>query len=143
MNNLKDLTKGFENLKKESLDEIGFFYDENVFFKDPFNEIVGKDKLIKIFEHMFENLENPHFVILDTIENSDGAFLTWDFFLSIKGAEYKIHGSSHLKYSGERKIVYHRDYWDVGEEILLNVPFIKLLYGYFRKKIALPKEYLC
>ena len=103
---LKDFTIWFENLKKESLEEIGLFYDEDVFFKDPFNELVGKDKLIKIFEHMFENLEDPRFFILDTIENSDGAFLTWDFFLSIKGDERKIHGSSHLKYSGERKIVY-------------------------------------
>ena len=143
MKNLKDLTTWFENLTEESLDEIGLFYDENVFFKDPFNEIEGKDKLIKIFEHMFENLENPHFVILDTIENSDGAFLTWDFFSSIKGREHKIHGSSHLKYNGEGRIIYHRDYWDVGEEILLNVPLIKLMYSYFRKKMALPKEYLC
>ena len=83
MKNLKDFTIWFENLKKESLEEIGLFYDEDVFFKDPFNELVGKDKLIKIFEHMFENLENPRFFILDTIENSDGAFLTWDFLLSI------------------------------------------------------------
>jgi steroid delta-isomerase len=143
LKNLKDLTTWFENLKEESLDEIGLFYDEDVFFKDPFNEIEGKDKLIKIFEHMFENLVNPHFVIIDTIENSDGAFLTWDFFSSIKGREHKIHGSSHLKYNGESRIIYHRDYWDVGEEILLNVPFIKLMYSYFRKKMALPKEYLC
>ena len=143
MNNLKDLTRGFENLKKESLDEIGFFYDENVFFKDPFNEIVGKDKLIKIFEHMFENLENPHFVILDTIENSEGAFLTWDFYLIVKGRGHKIHGSSHLKYNKENRIVYHRDYWDVGEEILLKIPFIKIIYSYIQKKMALPQENLC
>ena len=143
MNNLKDLTKGFENLKKESLDEIGFFYDENVFFKDPFNEIVGKDKLIKIFEHMFENLENPHFVILDTIENSECVFLTWDFYLKFKGRGHKIHGSSHLKYNKENRIVYHRDYWDVGEEILLKIPFIKIIYSYIQKKMALPQEYLC
>ena len=143
MNSLKDLTRGFENLKKESLDEIGFFYDENVFFKDPFNEIVGKDKLIKIFEHMFENLENPHFVILDTIENSECVFLTWDFYLKFKGRGHKIHGSSHLKYNKENRIVYHRDYWDVGEEILLKIPVIKIIYSYIQKKMALPQENLC
>ena len=141
LNNLKELKIWYENLKEGSLEEMDFFYDENVFFKDPFNEFKGRDKLMKVFAHMFENLENPHFVILETIENSDGAFLTWDFFLSIKEVEHKIHGSTHLKYNVESKIIYHRDYWDVGEEILLNVPFIKLFYGYFRKKIALPKEY--
>ena len=143
MNNLKELTLWYENLKEGSLDEMDFFYDENVFFKDPFNEIEGRHRLMEIFAHMFETMENPKFVMIDIIENSGSAFLTWDFFLRIKGREYKIHGSSHLKFNKENRIVYHRDYWDVGEEILLNVPFIRLIYSYFRKKLALPKEHLC
>jgi len=143
LNNLKELKKWYENLKEGSLDEMNFLYDENVFFKDPFNEIKGRDKLMKIFVHMFETLEKPQFVILDTIENSGSAFLTWDFFLRIKGREYKIHGSTHLKFNKKNRIVYHRDYFDVGEEILLNVPFIRLMYSYFRKKLALPQERLC
>ena len=140
MNNLKELTLWYENLKKDSLDKIDFFYDEYVFFKDPFNEFKGRDKLMKVFTHMLENLENPHFVILDTIEDSDGAFLTWDFYLKIKGRGYKIDGSSHLKYNKENKIVYHRDYWDVGEEILLKIPFMKFIYSYIQKKLALPQD---
>ena len=143
MNNLKELTLWYENLKKDSLDKIDFFYDENVFFKDPFNEFNGRDKLMKVFAHMFENLENPYFVILDTIGNSEGAFLTWDFYLKIKGRGHKINGSSHLKYNKENKIVYHRDYWDVGEEILLKIPFMKFMYSYIQKKIALPQDKLC
>ena len=143
MNNLKELKIWYENLKEGSLDEMDFFYDENAFFKDPFNEIEGRDKLMKIFAHMFETLEKPKFVILDTIENSGSAFLTWDFFLRIKGRGLKIHGSSHLKFNEGNRIVYHRDYWDVGEEILLNVPFIRLMYSYFRIMLALPQERLC
>ena len=108
----------------------------------PFNEFKGRDKLMKVFAHMFENLENPYFVILDTIGNSEGAFLTWDFYLKIKGRGHKIHGSSHLKYNKENRIVYHRDYWDVGEEILSKIPFIKFMYSYIQKKMALPQENL-
>ena len=67
MNNLKELKTWYENLKEGSLDEMDLFYDENVFFKDPFNEIRGRDKLMKIFEHMFETLEKPQFVILDIL----------------------------------------------------------------------------
>ena len=57
--------------------------------------------------------------------------------------EHKIHGSTHLKYNVESKIIYHRDYWDVGEEILLKIPLIKIMYRYIQKKLALPKEYSC
>ena len=140
MNNLTDLKAWYENLQKTSLDQIGSFYNEDVFFKDPFNEINGRDKLRKIFVHMFENLENPHFVFIDTVENDEEAFLTWDFFLKFNHMEYKIHGSSHLKYDKEKIIFYHRDYWDVGEEVLLNVPVVRSFYGFFRKKLSLPEN---
>lgn len=140
MNNLTDLKAWYENLQKTSLDQIGSFYNEDVFFKDPFNEIKGRDKLRQIFVHMFENLENPHFVFIDTVENDEEAFLTWDFFLKFNHMEYKIHGSSHLKYDKEKIIFYHRDYWDVGEEVLLNVPVVRSFYGFFRKKLSLPED---
>ena len=137
MNNLKKLIEWYENLKEGCLDEIDFYYDEKVFFKDPFNEIAGRENLRKIFVHMFDNLDNPRFVIIDTINNRESVFLTWNFFLKIKGKEIQIDGSSHLKCNKDNKIVYHRDYWDVGEEVLLKIPFIKSLYGLFRNKLAL------
>jgi len=143
LNNLSNLKTWYENLKKNSLEHIDSYYNEDVFFKDPFNEIKGREKLRKIFNHMFENLENPRFVFIDTIENEKEAFLTWDFFLKLNSREYKIHGSSHLKYNKEKIIFYHRDYWDVGEEVLLNVPFVRSFYGYFRKKLALPEDRKC
>ena len=143
MSNVKDLKIWYENLKKSSLDQIENFYDANVFFKDPFNEIKGIKKLRQIFAHMFENLENPNFVFIDTIENEGEVFLTWDFFLKFNKNEYKIHGSTHLKYNEKKRIYYHRDYWDVGEEVLLNVPFVRSLYGFFRKKLSLPENYPC
>ena len=61
LNNLKELTLWYENLKEGTLDKMDFFYDENVFFKDPFNEIEGRDKLMKIFAHMFESFGKTTF----------------------------------------------------------------------------------
>ena len=92
MNTIKKLTLWYENLKKESLNELDIFYDENVFFKDPFNEVEGIDNLRNVFVHMFKTLDNPHFVIIDTIENSEGAFLTWDFILFLKGKNLRYMG---------------------------------------------------
>ena len=137
MKSLREFKERFLNLNESTLDEIISYYDENVFFKDPFNEFNGREKLKKLFIHMFFTLKNPHFVFIDTIENSEGIFLTWDFIFSYKEKLFKIHGSSHLKLNDEKKIVYHRDYWDVGEELLLKIPLIKILYGFFQNKLAL------
>ncbi|GIT72803.1 MAG: hypothetical protein Ct9H300mP28_26170 [Pseudomonadota bacterium] len=50
-------------------------------------------KLKKLFLHMFITFKNPHFVFIDTIENSEGIFLTWDLF-HYKEKLFKIQGSS-------------------------------------------------
>ena len=137
MNSLREFKEWFINLNESTLDNIASYYDENVFFKDPFNEFIGREKLKKLFFHMFKTLKNPHFVFIDKIENSEGVFLTWDFIFNYKEKFFKIHGSSHLKLNDEEKIVYHRDYWDVGEEILLKIPLIKSLYGFFQSKLTM------
>ena len=137
MNRLTEFKEWFINLNESTLDNIVSYYDENVFFKDPFNEFNGRDKLKKLFLHMFIIFKNPQFVFIENIENSEGIFMTWDFIFSYKEKLFKIHGSSHLKLNDEKKIVYHRDYWDVGEQLLLKIPLIKSLYGFFQNKLAL------
>ncbi|MBP9680273.1 MAG: nuclear transport factor 2 family protein [Bacteriovorax sp.] len=132
------LIEWYKNLTLAELDLISNFYAVDVFFKDPFNEIVGLERVKRIFIHMFETLENPKFIFIDTIENENEAFLTWDFTFLVKGKSYKIHGSSHLKFNENKKIIYHRDYWDVGEELFLKIPLLKTFYHFFRSKLALP-----
>ena len=132
----RELRDWYKNLKIEDLQQLNLYYADNVFFKDPFNEVVGIDKMENIFLHMFKTLSNPHFVFIDVIENDDSAFLTWDFIFHIKNRQFKIHGSSHLKYDSQNKIIYHRDYWDVGEELLLKIPVLSSLYRIFSKKLA-------
>ena len=137
MNRLAEFKEWVINLNESSLDDIVSYYDDNVFFKDPFNEFYDREKLKKLFLHMVITFKNPHFAFIDTIENSEEIFLTWDFIFSYKEKLFKIHGSSHLKLNSEEKIVYHRAYWDVGEELLLKIPLIKSMYGFFRNKLAL------
>jgi len=137
MNRLTEFKEWVINLNESTLDDIVSYYDENVFFKDPFNEFNEREKLKKLFLHMLITFKNPHFVFIDTIENSREIFLNWDFIFSYKEKLFKIHGSSHLKLNDEEKIVYHRDYWDVGEELLLKIPLIKSLYGLLKNKLAL------
>ena len=133
MKSLKELMHWYETLTPETLANIQDYYDKDAFFKDPFNEIKGREKIEHIFQDMFLKLTKPHFVFIDIIEQDDQAFLTWDFIFTIKSLSYTIHGSSHLKLNQEKLVIYHRDYWDVGEELLLKIPLLKNLYSLFRK----------
>ena len=125
----------FENLDRQSLSQIDEFYAQNSFFKDPFNEFEGIEKIKQVFNHMFDKLEDPRFLFIDKIKGEESLFVTWDFLFVLGNKKYKIHGSTLVKYDEEGKINYHRDYWDVGEELLLQIPIIKNLYKVFQNKL--------
>ena len=52
MKSLTEFKEWFINLNESTLDNIVSYYDEKVFFKDPFNEFNGREKLKKLFLHM-------------------------------------------------------------------------------------------
>ena len=132
---MKNLRYWFENLSPESLKELSNYYSDDAFFKDPFNEINGLNKIEKIFSHMFENLENPHFIFQDEVTQNSSTFLTWDFVFTIGKTEWKIHGGSHLRFNQQGKVNYHRDYWDVGEELIAKLPVMGGAYRFFTRKL--------
>lgn len=136
MNNTKDLIKWYEELNLDSLSELPKFYKNECFFKDPFNELKGINNVKSIFTHMFDELEGPKFIFIDVIAKDNQSFLSWDFTFRLKGSEYKIHGSSHLKWS-DGLIEYHRDYWDVGEEVLLKIPVVRSMYKLLVNKLSI------
>lgn len=131
------IRKFFEELSAESLTRLNEIYTSDATFKDPFNELSGIEAIHKVYAHMYEKLDNPRFIILDEIQNGESLFLTWDFLFSIKSKEFKIHGSTFFRLNEQGLISEHRDYWDVGEELLLQIPLLSSFYGLFRKQFKI------
>jgi steroid Delta-isomerase len=125
----------FENMNIDSLKELDSIYHVDAYFKDPFNELIGVKAISKIYHHMFQQLIHPQFKILDSVIQDDALFITWDFTFQIKKKKESvlIHGSTHFKLNTEGLIIYHRDYWDVGEEIIKKVPVMGKLYLFLFK----------
>ena len=125
----------YTHMTPDSLENMGSVYSQKAFFKDPFNEIHSIEDIKKIFSHMFESLDNPRFVIKESVQEDSSLFVTWDFIFLIKDKEFLIHGSSFLKLDENDLIYYHRDYWDVGEEVLSKLPIVGRIYRYFCRKL--------
>lgn len=136
MKKFQKLYSWYESLTENELNKIDEVYSHDAFFKDPFNEFRSREKIKNIFVQMFQKLQNPRFVFIDTLEEGSQSFVTWDFHFEVSGKRFVIHGSSHLKFDEHSKVIYHRDYWDVGEELLLKIPVLKSIYGTFRKKMG-------
>ena len=115
---LQDVVIFFETISPDSVAQLSRIYADDVFFKDPFNEVRGTAAVTKIFEHMFRQVDAPRFVVTTSVLQGDEAFLTWDFLFRMKrfsSAEQCIRGATHLRFNDRGQVTMHRDYWDAAE----------------------------
>ena len=117
----------FETLSPASTARLGAIYTDDAYFKDPFNEVRGIDKIAPIFAHMFVQVETPRFVVTSSVMQDDAAFLTWDFLFRMKrfsAAGQCIRGATHLRFDADGRVSFHRDYWDAAEELYEKLPLL-------------------
>ncbi|MBK1780022.1 nuclear transport factor 2 family protein [Advenella sp. WQ 585] len=137
---VKRLTGLYATLNPGNLDQLGAIYDAEASFKDPFNEIQGPVQIRKIFEHMFNALNKPKFTISKCIAQDNHCFLIWDFTFYFKSPkptmQQTIHGASHVIFNEKGMVSYHRDYWDVAEELYEKFPLLGSLLRWIKRRLA-------
>ena len=128
----------FETISPQSVGRIGEFYAADARFKDPFNEVRGLPEVQRIFSHMFVALERPRFVVTDSIVGENQCFLTWNFEFHLKRFDrvtlQTIRGVSHLKFTADGLIDFHRDYWDAAEELYEKLPVLGGLMRWLKRR---------
>jgi ketosteroid isomerase-like protein len=138
-----ELVHAFEHLQATDIARMGDWYDEQARFKDPFKDVQGLAQIQAIFQHMFDNLEQPRFVVTACLVQGSACFLVWDFLYRYKtmqtGVEQRIHGSSHLVFGlntqGEWRVQSHRDYWDAAEELYEKLPWVGGLMRWLKRRV--------
>lgn len=117
----------FQSISADSARTLSLIYTDDVWFKDPFNEVQGLEKVGHIFTHMFEQVDAPRFVITHSVLQDDQAFLTWEFLFRMRrfsDEEQCIRGATHVRFASDGRVAYHRDYWDAAEELYEKLPVI-------------------
>lgn len=129
---LLEIIKWYETLSPETLKNINLYYHEDTFFKDPFHQFNGLNKLVKIYEKMFKNLPDSRFIITSHLFDEAQAFMTWEMTFRAFGKPQVIRGSTFFKFEGTR-INFHRDYWDTSEELYVKIPVLGLFFKLIKK----------
>jgi steroid delta-isomerase len=133
------LQQFFETLSRSSLASIGTVYADDAGFKDPFNEVRGLPSVRRVFEHMFDQVTDPRFVVTLAVSQGDHAFLTWDFeFRMNRSPDLRqvIRGASHIQFGPDGRVAYHRDYWDAAEELYEKLPILGGLMRFLKRRAA-------
>jgi ketosteroid isomerase-like protein len=138
---LRRVVHFFEHLQPSDVAQIAQLYTADAQFKDPFNEVQGIPAIERIFDHMFEALDSPRFVITQHVQNGAQCFVTWDFFFSVpridNGVTQTIRGATHFvlrEEAGVWRVAVHRDYWDAAEELYEKLPVVGSVMRWLKKQ---------
>lgn len=137
---LERLIDFYQTLTPEGVARFPEFYSEDAYFKDPFNEVRGQAAIQRIFSHMFRQVESPRFVVTERVVDAGGAMLVWEFCfcpgLLGKRQTQIMRGVSHLRFDPDGRVNYHRDYWDVAEELYMKLPLLGGVMRCLRRAFA-------
>jgi ketosteroid isomerase-like protein len=130
----------YEQLQPKDLSRLADIYTADAQFKDPFNTVQGIPAIAGIFNHMFDSLQAPRFVITQQVQQGNQCFVTWDFLFAmpqIRGGQTQtIRGASHLvlrEDQGTWRVAVHRDYWDAAEELYEKLPVLGSLMRWLKR----------
>lgn len=137
---LASLRAYWEGLTRERVAVLDTVYAPDACFRDPFNEVRGIDELRRIFDHMYDSLDEPRFLVRETILEGASAVLVWDFEFRVKAWKPEvirtIHGLSHVRFAPDGRVTYHRDYWDAAGELYAKLPLVGPLMRYLARKMG-------
>ena len=132
------LVQFFEKLQPQDLPRLAQMYAQDARFKDPFNEVQGLAEIERIFAHMFEALDSPHFIVTERIVQGQQCFLVWDFRFRFKRFDTQnwqtVRGGTHLTFDDAGLVTLHRDYWDAAEELYEKLPVVGSLMRWLKRR---------
>ena len=126
----------FENLTQDNLDQISDIFVTNARFKDPFNDVIGIEKIKAVFSHMFDTTDNPKFIVNHAANNQNTLLLQWTFNFQKSGKDWSVEGSSMVTFDDSDLVIEHIDYWDPAEDIYSKISLLKPLMNFLRSKLT-------
>jgi len=133
---LAPLVERYNALRADNLRELLACYAEQAHFKDPFNDVVGRAEIDRIFRHMFATLEQPTFVIGNALAGNRDAMLRWEFRFGLSGKSYLVPGSTALAFDDSGRVIDHVDYWDPTETVWAHLPLVGAPVRWLRRRFS-------
>ncbi|WP_440873904.1 nuclear transport factor 2 family protein [Thalassotalea sp. PLHSN55] len=129
----------YQNLSTDNLDSLAQVYHQDVIFSDPLHNIEGFVNLYDYFIGLYSNLISCSFDIQQVIKQDSHAAIYWKMRYQHpklnKGQVIVVEGHSHIQGAGN-KVIYHRDYLDVGAMLYEQLPIFGSLTRWLKNKIV-------
>lgn len=128
----------YQLLSIDNLSLLETLYHQNIRFQDPIHEINGFNDLSKYFNQLYQNVLSCQFDITQIFHQDNQAAIYWTMIYSHKqlnnGNPITVEGHS-LIIGDDGKVIYHRDYIDLGQMLYEHIPVLGRLITWTKKRM--------
>lgn len=132
----------FNGLRGDTLHILEDFYDEAVVFEDPLGRIEGLPALTQYYGRLYQNVSHIRFDFSNELIDGDQHLGVWTMHLQAaglnKGREIQLEGCSLIRFGPAGKVVYHRDYFDLGAFVYEQIPLLKHILPIIKNRLKGP-----
>lgn len=140
LDRMQRIEAAFNGLSRDTMDLLERFYDDEVVFEDPLGRIEGLDALRAYYENMYRNVTEISFHFGDGVTEGDTHVVTWEMRVRAKGLnrgrEVRLEGNSLIRFGASDRVIYHRDYFDMGAMVYEHVPVVKHFVRAIKRRLA-------
>ena len=131
--------EAFEHLTPSTLQPLEDCFTERARFVDPFNDVLGKSSIRRVFEHMFASCEDPRFEVEECMGDDSLVYLRWHFSFGRAASRRRVQGVSRVQFTSDGLVSEHYDYWDPASQLYEKLPLLGRLFRALRNRLAAPQ----
>lgn len=129
----------YQELNTTSVAQLSDIYAESIEFIDPVATHEGLKQLAEYFGQLLEDTHYCRCSVTRVISEGDFHTMRWNMnFVHPRlnaGKEIQVEGLSEITVIGD-KVVFQRDFYDLGEMVYQHVPVLKLVINSVKKRLA-------
>jgi len=125
-----------ESLSLETLEKLSDYVTADVRFKDPFNDVRGIDGMSRVFQHMFENVQDIRFEVNEIVSDGALCLMSWRFHGQLSGKPWQFDGTSVVRFADDGRVFEHIDYWDAARDFYERLPAIGRVLAFLRRRLS-------
>ncbi|MEN5016201.1 nuclear transport factor 2 family protein [Erwinia sp. Eh17-17] len=135
---LQQLVTFYQTLDSDRLAMLAQIYHPDVRLSDPVGEHQGLAVVEQYFASLLQNMRYCRFDVTLTREFDSDALLLWRMEYAHpslqRGADQTLDGSSYLQFRDD-KVVFQRDYYDMGAMLYEKLPLLGSVIGLVKKRL--------
>jgi steroid delta-isomerase len=120
-----------------SMEELEAITAPDVRFRDPFNDLRGREAIRALLRHTREQVSDVRFRVLDRAASDTRVYLKWEMTGRVRLlGDWRVSGMSELEFDADGRLLAHQDHWDASEQFFFRLPVLGWLLRRVRDAAA-------